>query len=223
MLAVAFTVLLILSQQEQVQIWYQTYLNYLLEAERTVETMDNKFNVFIIIIFLYAFKSILSIYPLSALCAVTSTVFPFYFSIPINILGLLILYSIRYYWGVRAGASGIQSILKRNRTVKYLIENDGNGNPWLLSFFRFIPAIPVNVVSQLYGALGFKYKKFIFVSLLGYTPLLTSYTFIGSNVFNPLSAAFLVPFIILFTLISITTFTTSKILKLQNRRKKSNG
>ncbi len=222
-LAVIFIVLLVLSRQEQVQVWYRTYLGYLIEAQHTVENMDNKINVFIVIVFLYTFKSLLSIYPLSALCAVTSTVFPFYFSIPINISGLLILYSVRYYWGKRVGAGGLQRILKRNKTVKYLVENDGNGNPWLLSFFRFLPAIPVNVVSQLYGAMGFNFKHYVCVSLAGFAPLLISYTFIGSNLFNPLSAAFLVPFIIIFTLTSITTITASKILKVQNRRKKSNG
>ncbi len=224
-LAIVFIVLLVLSRQEKIQVWYETYLNYLLEAEYAVQTMGDKASVFVVILFLYAFKAVFPIYlyPLSALCAVTSTVFPAYFSIPINIMGLVLLYSIRYYWGTRVGAIGVQTILQKNRTVKYYIENDGNGNPWLLSFFRFIPAIPINTVSQLYGAMGFRYRNYILLSLVGFSPLLISYTFIGSNVFNPLSPAFLVPFILLFILISISTLALSKILQVQNRRKKSNG
>ncbi len=223
MLAIVFIVLLVLSRQEKIQIWYQTYLNYLLEAENAVQNMGDKASVFVVILFLYAFKALLPIYPLSALCAVTSTVFPAYFSIPINIMGLIILYSVRYYWGKRVGATGVRTILQKHGTVRYYIEKDGNGNPWLLSFFRFIPAIPINTVSQLYGAMGFGYRNYLLLSLVGFSPLLISYTFIGSNVFNPLSPAFLVPFILLFIFISISTLALGKILQVQDRRKKTNG
>lgn len=219
--------MLALSQNEQIQLWYHTYQDYLLQAELAVENMGDKASVFLVIIFLYAFKALfpLYLYPLSLLCAITSTVFPAYFSIPINIMGLVILYSIRYYWGTRVGAAGIQSILQRNRTVRYLVENnDGRGNPWLLSLFRFVPGIPINLVSKLYGAMGFRFRDYILLSLLGFAPLLVTYTFIGRNVFNPLSPAFLVPFILLFTLISISALATNKILQVQNnRRKKTNG
>ena len=224
-LAVVFIVLLILTQNTNIQQWYQTYTTYLWQAERAVETMDDKLSIFVVIVFLYTFKGIfpLQFYPLSLLCAITSTVFPAYFSIPINLAGLTILFSLRYYWGKRVGSDAIQSILKKNITIRTVIENDGRGNPWLLAVFRLIPSIPPNPVSKLYGAMGFKYKDFIILSLLGFAPQLISYTFIGRNVFDPLSAAFLVPFILLFILISISTFALSKILKIQYRRKSANG
>ncbi len=225
MLAIVFIVLLILSANTHVHQWYQTYTKYLWEAEQSVETMDDKPSILIIILFLYVFKSVFPIqfYPLSLLCAMTSTVFPSYFSIPINLFGLAAFFSIRYYWGRRVGSDGIQSILKRNITIRTVIENDGRGNPWLLAVFRLIPSIPPNPVSKLYGAMGFKYRDYIVLSLLGFAPQLVTYTFIGRNVFDPLSAAFLVPFILLFILISISTFALSKILKIQYRRKSANG
>ena len=224
-LAVVFAILLILSKDEQIHLWYKTYTNYLWQAELAVETMDDKLNILIVIIFLYTFKGIFPIqfYPLSLLCAITSTVFPAYFSIPVNLLGLTLLFSLRYYWGKRVGSDAIQSILKKNITIRTVIENDGRGNPWLLAVFRLIPSIPPNPVSKLYGAMGFRYRDFIILSLLGFAPQLVSYTFIGRNVFDPLSAAFLVPFILLFVLISISTFSLSKILKIQYRRKSTNG
>lgn len=187
--------------------------------------MDDKLNVLFVIVFLYVFKAVFPIqfYPLSVLCAITSTVFPAYFSLPVNTLCLSVFFSIRYYWGRRVGSEAIQSILKRNVTISSLIENDGKGNPWLLAVFRLIPSIPPNPVSKLYGAMGFRFRDYILLSLLGFAPQLITYTFIGRNVFNPLSAAFLVPFILLFLLISISTFGISKILKIQYRRKNSNG
>lgn len=224
-LAIVFIVLLFLAKNDNIQRWYQTYQETLMSAETAVESLDDKAYIFIILVFLYAFKAVFPIYlyPLPALCAVTSTVFPYYFSIPINVLGLVILYSLKYAWGTKVGANGVQMILKRNETVQYLVERDGNGNPWLLSLFRVIPGIPINLVSKLYGAMGFRYRDFILLSLLGYSPFLMFYTFIGRNVFNPLSTAFLLPFVMMFMLVSISTFALSKVIQIQARRKKNNG
>lgn len=224
-LAVVFIVLLILSRNKDIQNWYSAYLEYLASAEYKVEHMNNKYSVFLVVLFLYAFKAVFPVYlyPVSALCAVTSAVFPYYFSIPINLLGLACLYSIKYFWGTKVGANGVQSILQKSETVRYLVERDGRGNPWLLALFRLVPGIPVNQVSKLYGAMSFKYEYFLLLSLFGYSPLLISYTFIGRNVFNPLSTAFLLPFILLFLLIGISMLAISKIIQIQSRRKKNNG
>ena len=206
-LCVVFIILLILSRNSDIQLWYSRYLEYLASAEYKVEHMSEKFSVFLIVIFLYAFNA----------------VFPSYFSIPINLLGLSVLYSVKYFWGTKVGANGVQNILQKSETVRYLVERDGRGNPWLLALFRLVPGIPVNQVSKLYGAMGFKYEYFLLLSLVGYSPLLASYTFIGRNVFNPLSTAFLLPFILLFLLMGISMLAISKIVQIQSRRRKNNG
>ncbi|MCQ2483738.1 MAG: VTT domain-containing protein [Clostridia bacterium] len=224
-LAAVFIFLLVISQSDKIQLWYQTYQSTLQAAEDRVEAMTDRGLVVFIVLFLFMFKGVFPVYlyPLPALCAVTSTVFDPYISIPINIAGLIILYSLKFMWGRRVGANEVSRILQRNETVKYFIEKDGRGNPWLLPLFRFIPGIPINMVSKLYGAMGFRYRDFILLSLTGYFPLLIFYTFIGRNVFNPLSTAFLLPFVLMFSLVGIATFTLSKILQKQSRRKKKNG
>lgn len=224
-IAVVFTVLLILSRNEQVQLWYKTYQDYLISAEIAVKNIDDKFAVFLIIIFLYVFKAVFPIYlyPLPLLCTVTSAVFPAYLSIPINILGLVCLYSIRYFWGTKTGSAGVQTLLNKNETIHSLVERDGRGNPWLLVLFRMIPGMPINLVSKLYGAMDFKYSKFLLLSVLGYAPLLVSYTFIGYNLFNPLSTAFLLPFIIVASFGTISMLSVSVVLNAQHKRRISNA
>lgn len=224
-LCIVFIVLLILSKNDDIRLWYSKYLEYLAASEYKVEHMDDKYSIFLIVLFLYAFKAVFPIYlyPVSALCAITSAVFPPYFSIPINLLGLTVLYSIKYFWGTKVGSSGVQSILQKNETVRYLVERDGKGNPWMLALFRLVPGIPINAVSKLYGALGFRYEYFLVLSLVGYAPLVASYTFIGRNVFNPLSTAFILPFVLLFLLMGISMLAISKIVQIQSRRRKNNG
>lgn len=224
-LCIVFIVLLVLSKNDDIQLWYSRYQEYLISAEYKVEHMEDKYSIFLLILFLYAFKAVFPIYlyPISALCAVTSAVFPSYFSIPINLLGLTTLYSIKYFWGVKVGSNAVQSILQKNEMVRYVVERDGRGNPWLLALFRLVPGMPINAISKLYGAMGFRYEYFLLLSLFGYSPLLISYTFIGRNVFNPLSTAFLLPFILLFLLVGTSMLAISKIVQIQSRRRKNNG
>ncbi len=224
-LCVVFIVLLAISKNDAIQLWYSRYQEYLISAEYKVEHMEDKYSIFLLVLFLYAFKAVFPIYlyPVSALCAITSAVFPSYFSIPINLFGLTMLYSIKYFWGIRVGAGGVQTILQKNEMVRYVVERDGRGNPWLLALFRLVPGMPINVVSKLYGAMGFRYEYFLLLSLFGYSPLLISYTFIGRNVFNPLSTAFLLPFILLFLLVGISMLAISKIVQIQSRRRKNDG
>ena len=85
-----------------------------------------------------------------------------------------------------------------------------------------IPFFPVNPVSQLYGSLGFKYWKFILLSLLGYSPLLFSYTIVGRNVYNPLSTGFLLPLIVLAVLGTIVSYGVRVLLFYSEKRRKSN-
>ena len=223
--AVVFIILLFLSGNDNVRIWYQNYLNYLMSAEYKVEHANDKFSIFLILIFLFAFKAVFPIYlyPVSALCAVTSAVFPPYLSMPINYLGLAMLYSIKYYWGVKLGASGARMILQKNATIRYLIEKDGQGNPWILVLLRVIPGVPINTVSQLYGSMRFPYLRYLLLSLAGYTPLLVFYTIIGHNVFNPLSVPFLLPLVLLFILLGVSAIATGKIIQIQSKRRKINA
>ena len=60
-----------------------------------------------------------------------------------------------------------------------------------------IPCFPVNTISRIYGALKFDFKDYIIISIIGFMYKLVSYTIIGRNVYNPLSASFLLPIIIL--------------------------
>ena len=65
-------------------------------------------------------------------------------------------------------------------------------------FLRLFPCIPINSVSQLYGTSDIGYWKYLVVSLLGFSYKLFSYTIIGRNVYDPLSAKFMLPFVFLF-------------------------
>ena len=61
--------------------------------------------------------------------------------------------------------------------------------------------MPVNTISGVYGSFEFGLGRFLLLSVIGYMPKIISFTFIGRNVFDPLSAEFIVP-IMVFALVS---------------------
>lgn len=222
-IALALIVLLILSGNDKVQYWWQTYQDYLAAAETKVEDLGNEGYIIFTLMFLFAFKAFIPIYPLSLVCAAAGVVFPVYFAIPVNIIGLSLHYTLKYVWGKRIGPGGVNIILKRNEAIRILMKKDGTGNPLLLVIFRAIPFFPVNPVSQLYGSMGFKYWKFLLLSLLGYSPLLCTYTIVGRNVYNPLSAAFLLPLIIVSVLAAVVAYALKILFYHTKKRGNKNG
>ena len=221
-LAVIFTVLLILSWNDHVQMWWKTYQDYLLDAQKQVENMGSKMYLIFTVMFLFAFKAFIPLYPLSLVVAATGAVFPVYFAVPINIIGMTLHYTLKYLFGKRLGPGGVNNILQRSETIRAIMKTDDAGNPWLLVVFRMIPFFPVNPVSQLYGSLGFEYWKFLLLSLLGYSPLLMSYTIVGKNIYNPLSAGFLLPLIVLSVLGAIVSYAIRMLWFYTEKRRNNN-
>lgn len=222
-LAIVFLILLILSWNDHVQLWWATYREYLLDAQRQVEELDNKFYIIFTIWFLFIFKAFIPLYPLSLVVAATGAVFPVYFAVPINLIGIIIHYTLKYMYGKRLGQGAVNNIVQRSETIRVIMKTDDTGNPWLLVVFRLIPFFPVNPVSQLYGALGFTYWKFLLLSLLGYTPLLMSYTIVGKNIYNPLSAGFLLPLFVLSALGAIVSYAIRMLWFYTEKRRNKNG
>lgn len=214
--------LLFLSGNESVQRWWQGYQDSLTNAQIKVENMENKSILVLTLMFLFLFKAFLPLYPISLVCAVSGVVFPFYIAIPINIAGMALHYTVKYIWGKRMGPGGVNLILKKNETLRRFIKMDAAGNPWLLVILRLIPFFPVNPVSQLYGSMGFPFGKFLLLSLAGYMPLLCSYTLVGRNAYNPLSAGFLIPLIIIAFVSSAVAYIIHIILNYQKNRSEKN-
>lgn len=223
LIAVALVVLLILSTNDKVQYWWQTYQSYLDIVQQRVENMGSEAYLIFTLMFLFSFKAFIPIYPISIVCAATGVVFPFYIALPLNIVGMGLNYTLKYWWGKRIGPGGVNVILKRNETLRIIMRQDGRGNPWLLVFFRLLPSFPINLVSQLYGSMGFNYWKYLGLSLAGNLPLLISYTVVGRHMYNPFSAGFLLPLIIIASLSSAACYLAGVVLyyKKKKRRKKN--
>lgn len=196
-LAVAVGVLLVSLQFEELWRWYKNVGEKLIELEEYIAHIDKAWQFFAAVMVLFAVKSVFPIYPTSTVCFLSGIVLPMYAAVPVNILGFILLITIRYFWGKRFGAGNAWKMIMKIEPLKRIIQQDEKGNPALLIALRLIPCMPINGISGIYGSFDFGYKKFVLLSVIGFLPRLISFTFVGRNVFDPLSPEFLVPIMLL--------------------------
>ncbi len=177
--------------------WYAVTRENLARLEDYIANIDIEWQFFGAIMLLFAIKSFFPIYPTSTVCFLSGIVLPMYYAIPVNILGFVVLVTIRYYWGKRFGAGSAWRLISKTDVLRRVIQQDGKGNPALLIALRLIPAMPINSISGIYGSFEFGYAKFVLLSVIGFMPKLISFTFVGRNLYDPLSSGFLVPIMLL--------------------------
>jgi len=186
------------------QAWYAEYTHRLVQLEDYVLGLPRMEMIPLAVMLLYAIKGVIPLFPISVMCIITGAVLPMTQSFAINLAGLALLLSIRYWWGRRLSGGQVQKLLKLQPAIRTFLERDNRGKPWLLFLFRLVPNFPLNTVSQIYGSMEFDFTDYALISLLGLLPRLVSYTVLGHNTFDPLSIPFIVPLIILFTLSGVS-------------------
>lgn len=196
-LSIAVAVLLFSLQYDSLWLWYAQAKQKLAQLEDIILHIDQTWKFIGAVMILFAVKSFFPIYATSTVCFLTGIVLPIYFAIPVNIVGFIVILTVRYYWGKRFGAGNAWKMISKMDVVKRLIEQDGKVNSVLLVALRLIPCMPINGISGIYGSLDFGYGKFILFSVIGFLPKLISFTIVGRNVYDPLSSGFLVPIMIL--------------------------
>lgn len=195
--ALVLVVLLRLFKAEAFLEWYSRYTDTLVSFEMLMQAYGASAVSVIFILLNYAVKAVIPWFPISCICVVSGVLFSWYYAIIINTIGLIILFSIKFLWGRKFGGGNAEKILRKYDSVYNFIDKSKTGSPMVLFVLRFMPNIPVNSVSGLYGATDISYVTFILTSLGGFAYKLFTYTVIGRNVFDPASASFIIPFIAL--------------------------
>ncbi len=202
-IALALIVLLRVLQIDRVSEWYSKYTGTLMSFEQHIENMDNRWLAVLVIELNFLVKAIVPWIPISCICVVSGVIFKWYIALFINVSGLIMLFTIRYYWGKHLGGGNAQKLLSKYEKAYAFVDNEKIGGPLVLFGFRLMPCLPINSISQIYGSMGYDYWKYILISLVGFAYKLFSYTIIGRNVYDPLSAKFIVPLIPLFLISSV--------------------
>ena len=198
LLALALIVFLRLIEMDEAMEWYYKYTDTLSNFEQWIQTHGANWRSVLIILGNFVLKAVIPWFPISCICVVSGALVPAYTAIAINVVGLALLFTIKFFWGKRFGGGNAEKILRKYDRASKFIDQSKLGSAIVLFFLRLVPCVPINSVSQLYGTTGISYWKYLLVSLVGFSYKLFSYTIIGRNVYDPLSAKFLLPFVFLF-------------------------
>ena len=198
--AAAVSVVVYLLRYAQLWLWYKVYQEKLLEAEQFIQSLGISWKFVLAMLIVFLVRTFIPFLAVSAICVLTGAVLPSYWALIVNFLGIIIMMSIKYFEGMKFGSGNAWKIISKNERARKIIESSGKVNKALLFALRLIPGFPLGSVSRIYGSLRFPYWQVIMLSAAGFAPKLLSYTFMGTNVFDPLSSAFLVPLMIVLTI-----------------------
>ena len=215
-LALALIVLLRVFNHESFIRWYSKYVDTLASYEEWMLTYGSTLTSVILILVNFLLKAILPWFPIACMCVASGVLFEWYHALVINLAGMIILFSAKFYWGRRFGGGNAEKILSKYETAYEFIEQSRLGSGVVLFFLRLVPCMPVNSVSCLYGSTDISYKRYIVFSIIGYTYKLFSYTLIGRSVYDPASASFIVPLILLLIFSGMMLLSLSGALELTN-------
>lgn len=222
LMALTLIVLLRVFRNESFLAWYAKYTDTLLSYEIWMQTYGATWISVIFIFINYILKALIPWFPISCICVASAVMFEWYYAVLINLAGLIILFTLKFLWGRKFGGGNAEKILEKYGAVHNFIDNSTLGSGVVLFLLRLIPCMPVNSVSCLYGTTNIAYVQYIAISCLGFTYKLLSYVIIGRNVFDPASASFIVPFILLFFFSGMVLLSLSGALSIKGINKNNN-
>lgn len=201
--------------------WYSRYTESLNSFESWIETYGATPLAVIIILVNYVLKAVVPWFPVSCICVASAVIFKWYEALLINLVGLSLLFTLKFLWGRRFGGGNAEKILMKYDKAHRLVDESKLGSGMVLFFTRVLPSIPLNSVSCIYGTTGMPLWRFVLISDAGVMYKVISYIIIGRNVFDPASANFIVPFIPLIFLSGLIFLSLSGALKERKAKNKS--
>lgn len=150
----------------------------------------------IVILFLYALKSLTVVFPLAILYLASGIIFPTWIAILINILGLAITFTIPYWIGRYFGDEAIEEIYNRFPQMKEVTKYQ-NSNAFFACFItRIVGFLPGDIVSIYFGACNTNFPVYLIGGISGCLLSIITTTIIGEKLNNPFTKEFLVVLLI---------------------------
>ncbi len=178
---------------------------------------ENPYFTALVIVGLYAVKSLSVVFPMIVLNVASGILLPPLEALIVNILGTAVMTAIPYFVGCFSGSNYYEK-LKNKYPKVYAAMNEGKKSTFFFAFFlRIISCLPGDVVSMFFGAMRVDFLKYMAGSLLGILPGTVLATFMGVGIMNPREPIFAVSLGINLSL-SVLSFVLHRVL--QNRKKK---
>lgn len=154
-------------------------------------TPENPSAAALVILLLYALKSMSFVFPIAVLQIATGHLFQTPIALLINFLGRAITLSIPYWAGRFSGSDMVESLTKKYPRLEAICSRQGR-NPLFISFLlRTFCFLPGDAVSLYLGATKIPFPYYLSGGILGTTLGVMLSTILGSSITDPASPAFI--------------------------------
>lgn len=189
------------------------FLNALDRMQNYIQNLNGKWEMLFAILFLYAVRSAVPI-PFPFLIIMTGVMFNPVNAVIINTAGFCIVTTITYWFGRYSGGGFALKQLNKYDNVRHILLEGGKTKKFsILIAVRIIPAIPINLVSTMYGGMKAPFIRFMIASIIGFAPKIIVYSVMGGNITQPFTWQFMGPVIVLLILTGTVTFSVNKALE----------
>lgn len=144
-------------------------------------TPSNPVLAAIVMLALFALKSISIVLYSGILYAVDGILFPLPAAIAVNILGTVVMVTIPYLLGKKTGAKAVDKITARYPKAAHLREMRQENDFFFVLLVRLIGRLPSDVVSMYMGAVNVDYKKYLLGCVIGMLPSTITFPIMGMN------------------------------------------
>ncbi len=154
-------------------------------------TPDDLWLAALVMIGLFALKSMSMFFPMLILIAASGSIFPTFLSaFLVNCAGVAVMIMIPYAIGRFAEREFVEKLINKHKNADKLKEFKSENELFIAFFLRVINVLPCDVVSMFLGSASFGFKKYMLGSFLGIIPGVVTTTLMGANVDNPKSPKF---------------------------------
>ena len=154
-------------------------------------TPENLWLAALVIVGLFAVKSLSIFFPMLILIAASGSIFPNYFAaLLVNAAGVMVMLCVPYLIGRYAEREFVENLINKNKNADKLREFQSDNELFIAYFMRVINVLPCDLVSMFLGSAGFSPVKYFVGSFLGILPGLITTTLMGANAENPASPKF---------------------------------
>lgn len=152
---------------------------------------DNTFLAAMMMLVLYAAKSMSIVFPMMVLQIVGGHLFSVPVAMVVNIAGMVVLLTLPYWVGYFSGSDLVQKLMKKHPKLQTAVEYQQQDNLFVTFFLRVISILPGDIVSMYFGAVKTPFWTYLLGSSLGTVPGVITSTLIGSSLTEPGSPMFL--------------------------------
>lgn len=154
-------------------------------------TPDNLWLAAVVMLGLFALKSLSMFFPMLILIAATGSIFPSYIAaFIVNSIGVCVMLLIPYAIGRFAEKDFVTGLIRKNKNADRLYDIKSENELFIAYFLRVINILPCDAVSMFLGATGFGFVKYLAGSFAGVLPGLITTTLIGANISDRSSPVF---------------------------------